>query len=61
LDKLKHGKIYEYKKGSYLDDMIKLKKDVPTPTAYEVAGSLVNPKKGNLSKGPRITVQSQIE
>ena len=49
-------------RGSYLDYFVKLKKDVPTPTAYEVSGSLINPKKAsNLSKGPRITMPVQIE
>ena len=60
LDKVINYKIHDTKKKTYIDDAVKQKAFLPPP--YDVAGSLINPKKNsNLCKGVRMTLPLEIE
>jgi hypothetical protein len=62
LDKAISYKVHNTKKKNYIDDAVKMKSFIPSPTIYEVAGSLLNPKKhSNLCKGIRMTLPLDIE
>lgn len=59
-DKVRTHKIPGGKKKNFLDDEVKQKSFIP-PADYNVAGSLINPKKqSNLSKGKRLTLPDEI-
>ena len=62
LDKPRITKMYDSKKLSYIDQMVKLKSGIPTPTSYDTVGNILDAKRpSGLSKGPRITMPFQIE
>jgi hypothetical protein len=61
-DKVRNVVIKGGEKKTFLDDVIRKHRDSPSPTNYEVVGSIINPKKlSGLSKGPRITLPVEIE
>ncbi len=51
------------KKTTYLDDVMNLKKSIPSPWQYNTAGpGLLNPKqKSSLSREKKLTFLGQIE
>lgn len=61
LDKVRNVRIVKDQKKNYLDDLEKMKANIPAPCTYNIEGSLINPKRNSsLSKGKRLTLVDEI-